>query len=355
MNSIEHLGWTPRYASIFEPHARMGCQPARVASEHPGLYRVLTGDGERLAVVGGRLQHTAAGRGDLPAVGDWVALSGRGSADGRAVIEAVLPRTSKFARQAPGSATGEQIVAANVDTVWLVMAANRDFNIRRLERYVSLAWSSGAQPVVVLSKADLAVDATALAADATTSAPGVPVHVLSALTGAGLAELAPYLAPGHTIALLGSSGAGKSTLFNALAGHARQTTQAVRDGDDRGRHTTTSRQLVVLPGGALAIDTPGMRELALWAADTGVSRAFEDVEAIAARCRFHDCSHLQEPGCAVQAALAKGELSAERLWSYQKLQRELAHQARREDHHLALAEKQRWKRIHVEARRNSKR
>jgi ribosome biogenesis GTPase len=348
---IEILGWNPKLEASFEPHARAGRVPARVITEHPGMYRVQTPQGERLAVPGGKLRHAAAGRADLPAVGDWVALEL--PADGNAAVMAVLPRASKFSRLAAGGG-GEQIVAANVDTVLLVAAANRDFNLRRLERYVGLAWASGAQPVVVLSKADLAEDVDALVAAAQAVAPGVPVLAVGALAGIGLEALAPYTLPGKTLALLGSSGAGKSTLLNTLAGAERLATGAARAGDDRGRHTTTHRELVCLPNGSMVIDTPGMRELGVWDAEEGLGRAFEDVEVLVGACRFADCHHGAEPGCAVRAAVADGTLAEARLESYLKLQREQAYQARREDKRLELAERQRWKQITKQMRGFSK-
>jgi ribosome biogenesis GTPase len=253
-----------------------------------------------------------------------------------------------------GGGAVEQVVAANVDTVLLVLALNRDFNVRRLERYVAAGWESGAQPVVVLTKADVCDDLAAREAEAAAVAPGVPVHVVSSWEGTGLDVLGAYLGPGRTVALLGSSGAGKSTLLNRLAGAEVMATGAVRDADDRGRHTTTRRELVRLPGGALLIDTPGMRELGLWDAAEGVSQTFGDLEALAVRCRFRDCAHDSETGCAVQAALTEGSLAPERLASYRKLQRELAFQARRTDMQARLAEQARWKQIHKAARQHMK-
>ncbi|MDB5096817.1 MAG: RsgA2 [Cyanobacteria bacterium RYN_339] len=351
LTKLTDLGWNARLESSFEIHARAGRVAGRVITEHPDLYRVLTPAGERLAAPGGKLRHQAVGRGDLPAVGDWVALDL--PPDGRAAVAAVLPRASKFSRLAAGGG-GEQIVAANVDTVLLVAAANRDFNVRRLERYVGLGWASGAQPVVVISKADLAEDLAALVAAAEAVAPGVPVLALGALQGVGLDQLAPYLLAGKTLALLGSSGAGKSTLLNALAGEVRLATSAARAGDDRGRHTTTHRELVVLPNGSMVIDTPGMRELGVWDADAGLGRAFEDIEALVARCRYADCRHSSEPGCAVRAGLDAGDVSQERLDSYVKLRREQAYQARKEDNRLAHAEKQKWKQVTKQMRGYSK-
>jgi ribosome biogenesis GTPase len=242
------------------------------------------------------------------------------------------------------------VLAANLDVVFIVSSLNEDLNLRRLERYLTLAWESGATPVILLTKADLHPDPDAAAAEVGTIAYGVPVHPLSARTGAGVAAVREHLLPGVTAALLGSSGVGKSTLVNTLTGEELLATQAIRD-DGRGRHTTTRRELVVLPGGGLVIDTPGLRELQLWEADEGLEEAFEDVAELAAQCRFSDCAHETEPGCAIQAALEDGRLTHERWESYVKLQRELEHLERRLDKRAQAEEKRRWRAVNVEMRR----
>jgi ribosome biogenesis GTPase len=270
--------------------------------------------------------------------------------DGAAVIRAVLPRTTRFARPARGDVAGAQIVAANVDVVLLVSGLDHDFNVRRLERYLALAWSSGAEPVIVLNKADVCDDVPGRIADATLVAPGVPVRVISALERVGLESLTPLLEPGKTVALLGSSGVGKSTIVNALLGSARQATGEVRADDQRGRHTTTSRELLAMPSGALLIDSPGMRSVGMWEIDEGLADAFRDVEHFAAECRFSDCSHGTEPGCAVQRAIAEGALPAARLESQQKLARESAALAARVDPEARLANRKRWSAIHKSVR-----
>lgn len=347
-------GWSQALQTRFEPFASSGLAPGRVLVAQRELYTVMTASGERAAAVSGKFRHSAVGPQDYPAVGDWVGLSDEPGAD-RAVIRQVLPRTSQFSRRAVGGGGAvEQVVAANVDTVFLVLALNRDFNVRRLERYVAAGWESGAQPVVVLTKADLCPEANERAAEAIAVAPGVPVHTVSAVADLGLDALAPSMLPGRTVALLGSSGAGKSTLLNRLAGAEVMATGAVRDSDDRGRHTTTRRELVRLDSGALLIDTPGMRELGLWDASEGVSQTFADIEELAIGCRFRDCAHGSETGCAVQAALTEGTLTPERLASYRKLQRELAFQARRTDMQARSAEQARWKQIHKQARQHMK-
>jgi ribosome biogenesis GTPase len=267
--------------------------------------------------------------GDYPVTGDWVAVAAR-PAEGSATIHHLLPRRTAFTRKAVGRGGG-QIVAANVDVALLVASLNQDLNARRIERYLVMAWESGASPAVVLTKADLCADREARKAEIEAGAPGVPVHVVSAVTGEGLAALSASLPPGQTAALLGSSGVGKSSLVNALAGRAVMATQAIREHDARGRHTTTHRELVLLPSGRLVLDTPGMRELGLWEADAGVGTTFADIEALIAECRFRDCGHKSEPGCAVQSALAEGRLDAARWRSYGKLRREAIRIDRKDD------------------------
>jgi ribosome biogenesis GTPase / thiamine phosphate phosphatase len=324
---------------------------ARVVAVHKDTSIVRGPDGvDRTAIVSGRFRFEALASSDYPAVGDWVTV-----ADGQdpAVIVAVLPRRSAFVRSAAdatrrsaGNLADEQVLAANVDVAFLVAGLDHDFNLRRLERYLSVAWSSGVRPVIVLNKADVALDLDDRLLAVESIAPAVPIVVLSALTGDHIADLAPYLAPGQTAVVLGSSGVGKSTLVNALLGEQRQTTAAVRADDSRGRHTTTHRELFELPGGALLIDTPGIRALEIAGADEGVDTAFEDIADLALRCRFSDCRHEGEPGCAVRSALGDGRLSADRLASHRKLERELAHAERKGDARARAAEVKRWKSVH---------
>jgi ribosome biogenesis GTPase len=338
MLDLVNLGWSPFFAEPFAPYAAQGLLPGRVAVEHKVAYRVYVEAGEVTASLAGKLRHRAQARADLPAVGDWVAV--RVSAEARtAKIEAVLPRHSKFSRKVAGAATTEQIVATNVDTVFLVVALGHDWSPRRLERYLLLAAESGARPAIVLNKADLCLDVAASVRAAASVAPGVPVHVLSAARGDGVPELAPYLGRGQTVALLGSSGVGKSTLINRLLRHDLLLTQDVRAHDQRGRHTTTHRELVLLPEGGMLVDTPGMRELQLWGGDQPAAEAFEDIEALAAACYFSDCQHRAERNCAVRAAIAAGELDRQRLDHYGQLQRELAVLEGRQDHLAQLAAK----------------
>jgi ribosome biogenesis GTPase len=339
---LDELGWTAALAEAFVPHAGEGLVPGRVSLEHTHIYRVLTAEGEWLARVSGRLRHHAAARREFPAVGDWVALEPPATS-GDATIRAVLPRRSRFSRRAAGDPTEEQIVAANIDTVFLVAGLDGDFNPRRIERYLLVALDSGASPVIVLNKADLAEDAAAKTAEIRLLAAGIPVHAVSCRSPASLEVLRQYLTRGQTGALLGSSGVGKSTIVNRLIGHDLLRTRDVRESDSRGRHTSTARQLVPLPGSGILIDTPGMRELQLWDAGEGMSGAFADIDALAEGCRFRDCRHRQEPGCAVRAATTAGELPHLRLDSYLKLQDEQAHQARQLDERAQLEEKRRSK------------
>ncbi|MDX6505425.1 MAG: ribosome biosis GTPase / thiamine phosphate phosphatase [Gaiellaceae bacterium] len=327
--NLNDLGWDDGFAAAFEPYDN--CIPARVAAQHRGAFDVLTEHGELRVQLAGRLRHEAASGAELPAVGDWVALRDE-------TIQGVLPRRSAFSRKVAWSQTEAQVVAANLDTVFVVSGLDGDLNPRRLERYLTLAWESGATPVLVLTKADLCADREAALFEVEQVALGVSAHVVSNVTGEGLDKLAQYLAPAKTVALLGSSGVGKSTLANRLLGEELQATKEIAE-DGRGRHTTSSRHLFQLPGGALLVDTPGLREVQLWDADEGIQDAFADVDEVAARCRFNDCSHEQEPGCAVQAAIAEGTLPLERLDSYRLLQRELRHLAVKQDARLRSEEK----------------
>jgi ribosome biogenesis GTPase len=343
------LGWSEADEERFAAFAAEGLVPGRVITGHARSCRVALAEGERLAEVGGSLRHQARGREELPAVGDWVAVR-PGEADGRSVIAAVLPRRTAFVRRAAGARSVAQVLAANVDTAFLVMGLDGDFNPRRLERALVLAWQSGASPVVVLNKSDLTDELQARRAAVEQAAPGVPVCVLAAKHGLGLETLAPWLAPGRTVVLLGSSGVGKSTLVNRLLGREKQATRAVRASDQRGRHATSHRELIPLPGGALLVDTPGLRELQLWSDGGGLEAAFDDVGELSASCRFTDCGHGREPGCAVRAAVEEGRLDAARLASYQKLQAELRALEVREDPLLRRAERGRSKAIHKSLR-----
>ena len=344
------LGWNAEFEEAFAPHAGDGLEPARVTVQNRGLYLVAGDDGEREAEITGRLRHEAEGGSDLPAVGDWVALR-PSQGDGRATIAAVLPRRSKLSRKVPERELEEQVLAANVDVIFIVTSLNRELRLRRLERYLATAWESGATPVILLTKSDLADDAAARRAEVESIAFGVPVHVVSAVTGEGLDELPPYFTGHSTGAFLGSSGVGKSTLINALAGQELQATAEIRASDDRGRHTTTRRELIVLPDGGIVIDSPGMRELQLWESEDGMDTTFADVNELMSRCRFSDCSHEQEPGCAVKRALADGSLARERWESYTRLQRELRALEVKLDKRLRSEQRKKWRAFERQRRR----
>lgn len=317
---------------------------ARVIEEQRGLSRV-AGDFDGWADVSGRFRHEANAAADFPAVGDWVGVAADPGAE-RAVIHCRLKRRSTVSRKAAGRAVDEQVLAANVDTIFLVTTLTEDLNPRRIERYLTLVWEAGAVPVVVLNKADLCEDPSAAADAIRARLPFVDVLAVSALNTDGLNELSPYLRPATTIALLGSSGVGKSTLVNRLLDRDLQKVAAIREADGKGRHTTTSRQLVELASGALLIDTPGMRELQPWVDESAIDGAFEDIAQLAHACRFSDCAHAEEPGCAVLEAVAAGTLDANRLEHYRRLLREAAFEERKRDKSAAAEEKRRWKRIH---------
>ncbi|MBM0744950.1 ribosome small subunit-dependent GTPase A (plasmid) [Phormidium sp. CLA17] len=351
--NLEQLGWSDRYAHSLKPYCEQAFAVGRVAVEYRQTYLLYTEQGEQLAEVSGKLRHQTTDLQDFPAVGDWVVIQSRPT-DHRATIHAILPRMSKFSRKVAGSKTEEQVIAANVDTVFIVSGLDGDLNLRRIERYLILAWESGANPVIVLNKADLCLQVAQQVAAVEAIAIGVPVIALSAAQQQGMDALQPYLQSGQTIALLGSSGVGKSTIANQLNGEPIQTVQAVRQGDDRGKHTTTHRQLILLPSGALMIDTPGMRELQVWSGTEGLPETFPEIETLAQQCHFRDCQHQQEPGCAVQQALVDGHLDQGRFLNYQKLQRELHYLTRKQDQRAALAEKERWKKIHKSLRNHPK-
>ena len=318
---LSDLGWNAHFEEGFAPFKDTGLFPARIICELRHAYALNTGKEEILGECTGRLLHDVGSRSDLPAVGDWVVCRSR--ADGSRVdIVAVLPRVSKFSRRAAGENGHEQVLAANTDTLFILAALDTKLNLRRLERYLAVARLSGAEPVFLLSKADLHPDPQAAETELTPIAGGAPIIILSAETGKGCPKLRPYLKKGRTIAFLGPSGSGKSTLVNRLMKDDVQGIQEVRESDGKGRHTTTRRELFVTPSGALLIDTPGLRELQLW--DAGIEESFSDIEAIATRCRYSNCSHESEAGCAIETALKDGSLTAQRWESYNKLLMERA-------------------------------
>ncbi len=320
--ALNRLGYSPYFAGHFSVHEGPHRAIARVITEHRGAYEIL---GERvsgLAVLTGKLRHEAESPLDLPAVGDWVVVDERPDTEGRTVIQVLLPRKTAFLRRAAGNEEKPQVVAANIDLAFLVSSLNRDFNPRRLERYLAITRESGAEPIILLTKSDLGEATTAM--DWTAKhAPGVAIHVSSSVTGEGIETIRGYLREGITGVLLGSSGVGKSTLINKLIGEDRLATSAIQEGTDKGRHTTVRRELIVLPSGGVLIDTPGMREIGVWAAGpAGLAETFEDIAAFAAQCHFADCAHEAEPGCAVRAAIAEKKLDVDRFESFQRLRLE---------------------------------
>lgn len=349
--TLSALGWNDALALAFAPHAAAGAVPARVTLELKGWFEVSGDFGAKLGSCSGKFIDQARAPADYPAIGDWVAITPQEGDPTRAYIHALLPRRTKFSRQAAGHEAVEQIVAANIDTLFLVSALDGHHHLHRLERYLAAAWAGGAEPVVLLNKADLADDPAPLIAEITAVAPAVPVFVVSGQTRRGLKALAPYLLPGRTVALLGSSGVGKSTLINRFVGEARQVIQEVRDVDGKGRHTTTQRELLVAPNGVIVIDTPGMREIQPWAAGPIVDEVFGDIATLATRCKFRDCTHTTEPGCAIQAALADGSISPARWASYLRLGRATAHAARQTDRAAQQQHKSHHKKLTKQLRR----
>lgn len=347
MKTLEQFGWNDFFqAQLTDDEFAIG----RVTLEHKRMYRLVNEKGEWLGELSGKFRYEATLKEDYPAVGDWVLFTPLES-EKKAVIHRVFERKSRFIRQGAGEKVEQQIVAANVDYVFIVSSLNNDFNARRIERYVLLAYESGASPVIVLTKKDLCDDVDEKLAEVESIAIGVPVVCVNNLQREGYEGLSPFLKKGTTIALLGSSGVGKSSLLNGLMEKEIQKTLTVRKGDDKGRHTTTHRELFTLPSGALMIDTPGMRELKLWDGADSLDTTFADIEQLANECRFNDCQHDSEPGCAVKAAIEEGALTKERLKSYQKLQREIEFSKRKQDQQLALLEKKKWKSIHKQIRK----
>jgi len=349
LNSLQTYGWNDTHETNWNELDGQQWKPGRITSEHRNMYTVVSVFGEWLSVCSGAMLHGAVDRRDYPAVGDWVAVE-KMPGEERGIIHGILPRTSMFSRKSAGESGGEQLIAVNVDLVLLVTSMNDDFNVRRLERYLVAAYESGAVPVVVLTKADLCEDPAEYAAQAALVAAGSEVLIVSSRTGTGIDRLHGLLKDGKTAALLGSSGVGKSSLVNAICGDGTMAVQSIREDDAKGRHTTTHRELIALRGGGVLIDTPGMREFQLWNESESVDSSFTDITALAQSCKFNDCRHREEPGCAVRQAIEEGTLEESRFASYLKLQREIAYLERKSDSQAQLAERKRWKAL-TKARR----
>ncbi|MBD3169529.1 MAG: ribosome small subunit-dependent GTPase A [candidate division Zixibacteria bacterium] len=342
--NLKTLGWNKYFEDKFKEISTEGLVPARVIREYRNRYVITAGDGDYDAEVTGKMQFNAGHRGELPAVGDWVAARTI-PAEGKAIIVEIIPRLSAFSRKAAGKRTDEQVVAANVDTVFIVTGLDGEFNARRVERYLTIAWESGANPVLLLNKSDACDNIDEKIEEAGDAAIGLDIHPLSAHTGDGIDVLHRYLKEGNTVAFLGSSGVGKSSIINRLLGEERMAVGDQRR-DGKGRHTTTHRELIVTPDSGVIIDTPGMREIQLWGDDSqGVSRAFEDINVLSKACKFRDCTHTSEPGCAVIAALEDGSLDEKRYENYTKLLKEQEFIERRKDQNAQLKEKARMKKF----------
>lgn len=343
--TLEKYGWNDFFEQYYREHEKKGFKAARVISENKAHYRLLTTDGELPARVAGRLFHTSTGKSDLPVVGDWVIYKVPPGPEPLGRIHHALPRKSLFSRKIPGRVTREQPVAANIDTIFLITGLDDNFNLRRIERYLALAWESGAYPVVLLNKMDICPESQKRLEQTLEVAAAVPVYVISALQENGLDQLGQYLQEGRTVAMLGSSGVGKSTLLNTLHGKKLQRVDEIGV-IGKGKHTTRLQELFLLPSGAMLIDTPGMREIQLWNVDDGMADSFPDIEELALECRFSDCHHISEPDCAVRMAVDQGYLDAKRYDNYLRLRRELEELESRQDRKAMLQKKAEIKSFH---------
>jgi ribosome biogenesis GTPase len=342
---LTELGWSPFFQQQLTPD-ELTLLPARVFRQDTNQYHLLSAQGKMVGVLPGKFRQEALSKADLPTVGDWVVVSPIDSDEtDRVQIEKILERKSKFSRKEAGEVHDEQVVASNIDTVFIVSALDRDFNLHRIERYLLLSWTSGALPVLILNKSDVCKNIEKKVRDLEVIAMGSPIHVMSAKDNSGLDPLRGYLTTGSTCAFLGSSGVGKSTIINELLGYEKFDTGEVRSDDSRGRHTTTFREMVEATGGGMIIDTPGMREIQLWADNVSLAHSFQDIETLAASCKFSDCKHDTEPNCSITKAVSNGDLEPERLARYFRLSQELEHFARRQNTGARAGKKQQYKRI----------
>jgi ribosome biogenesis GTPase / thiamine phosphate phosphatase len=352
--NLEEFGWNSYFQNHYANHQNNYLIPARVTFQGRGMYRLVSENGELWAEIGGALRHESLVSENLPTCGDWVLADNPMGLD-RTVIRFLLPRRTLFSRKQAGTALGQQVVAANIDTVCLVSGLDSDFNQRRIERYLAIAWESGARPMIVLNKADICAEVPIRIAEAMSLAPGVPVLAVSASVGSGIDDILKFAGRGQTLALLGSSGVGKSSIVNRLLGRSVQEVREIDLDTGRGMHTTAARQLFLLPSNGLIMDTPGMRELQIWSVDAGLDTAFEDIKALSEGCRFRDCSHQTEPGCRVRDAVAEGELDTGRLVNYLKLCKEARYIELKSAHSANWVEKERWKKIKSGARKGRQR
>jgi len=347
---LSDLGWNDHFSREFDKYKGDGFRPARVVREHKERYQVITDSGEFTAEITGKMRHLAVSRLDYPAVGDWVAITAFPE-QGSAIIHALLPRKSQFVRKAAGIKTDEQVVAANIDILFIVMGLDLDFNPRRLERYLTSAWDSGARPVILLNKSDLCEDLEEKLAAIESSAVGIDCLPVSATNKNGIEQVRSLIKSGETAAFVGSSGVGKSTIINALLGEERLLTQQIRASDGRGRHTTTWRELIMLPDGGIVIDNPGIRQLKLWTEGDSLEGSFEDIEQLSRECRFGDCTHVTEPGCAILEAIENGTLDPGRYRNYLKMRKELEYLDQRRDGVARMNKEAKWKAIHQRMRK----
>lgn len=341
---LSDLGWDDFFDKNFEPFRDQGFYPMRITRENREKYIAYNELGEFTCEISGKFRFETDSKGKFPTVGDWVAASIRPD-EKKATIHALLPRKSVFSRKVAGQITDEQVVAANIDTVFIVIGLDLNYNLRRIERYFSVAWESLAKPVILLNKSDICQETEARKSEVESIASGVEVHALSASKNVGMEIFDKYIHTGKTVAFLGSSGVGKSTIINSLLGTERLKVNEVSELGSRGRHTTSFRELILLPGGGMVIDTPGMRELQVWGDEEGLKQVFNDIKELALNCRFRDCSHENEPDCAIQKALNDGTLSPKRLKSYSKLKNEFTYLANRQTMRASAVEKKRWKKI----------
>ncbi|RPI17945.1 MAG: ribosome small subunit-dependent GTPase A [Ignavibacteriae bacterium] len=353
MNLLKSFGFKDFFKEHFSEFSENGFSPARVAVENKNNYILYSEFGELTAELSGKFYFNYEDKGDYPAVGDWVVIRPLPD-EQKALIEHVLPRMNSFSRKAAGTKTDEQVIAANIDVLFIMTSLNKELNIRRMERYLTLALDRGLQPVVILSKADLCEDIDSKMMSMENIIKNIPVHIVSSVKKEGIDELKKYFEGNKTAAIVGSSGVGKSTFINALLGEDRLTVKDITAYKDKGVHTTSRRELILLPDGGMIIDTPGMRELQLWDGGDGLSDVFEDIEALFSNCKFSDCKHESEPGCAVREAIKSGELDEDRYNSYLKMQKEVNYFERRKDQKALLEEKKKWKKIHKEGKEHMK-